>query len=171
MGNGAIILTFPDEPINLANNLQVTWGTRIGLTWDEGNQNGGTPVLDYTVLVSSVESGNLYIEKQVNSVGTAVTLLGHNLGVVYTYKVKSRNAFDFSVGYSNEVSILAATNPSQPDAPTTTVDGDYVRIDWSAPSENGSPITGYKVYIRQLDMIYTMDLVNCDGSTDSIRLS
>lgn len=49
MGNGAIILTYPDEPINLQNNLEVTWGTTIGLTWDEGVENGGTPVLDYTV--------------------------------------------------------------------------------------------------------------------------
>jgi hypothetical protein len=48
-GNGAIILTFPDEPINLANNLEVTWGTTIGLTWDEGVKSGGTPVLDYTI--------------------------------------------------------------------------------------------------------------------------
>jgi hypothetical protein len=35
VGNGALILTFPDEPINLVNNLEVTWGTTIGLTWDE----------------------------------------------------------------------------------------------------------------------------------------
>jgi hypothetical protein len=48
-GNGAIILTYPDEPLNLVNNLEVTWGTVIGLAWDEGIQSGGTPVLDYTV--------------------------------------------------------------------------------------------------------------------------
>jgi hypothetical protein len=36
-GNGAIILTFPDAPINLSENFQVTWGTRIGLMWNEGS--------------------------------------------------------------------------------------------------------------------------------------
>jgi hypothetical protein len=32
--------------------------------------------------------------------------------VTYTFRVKSRSAFDFSVAYSNEVSILAASNPA-----------------------------------------------------------
>ena len=48
-GNGAIILTFPDEPLNLIINPEITWGTVIGLSWDEGLSNGGTPVIDYTL--------------------------------------------------------------------------------------------------------------------------
>jgi hypothetical protein len=32
-GNGAIILTVPDAPINLANNQMVTTGSQIGLNW------------------------------------------------------------------------------------------------------------------------------------------
>jgi len=55
-----------------------------------------------------------YIERQVGVIGTSVTLKGFNLGITYTFKVKARNAFDFSVRYSNEVSVLAAKNPSQP---------------------------------------------------------
>ena len=72
-GNGAVVLTFPDEPINLANNLLITWGTTIGLTWDEGDKNGGTPVVDYTVMSLSSDSST-YIERQVGVVGTSVTL-------------------------------------------------------------------------------------------------
>lgn len=112
-GNGAIILTFPDEPINLANNLEVTWGSTIGLTWDEGDQNGGTPVVDYTVM-SLASGSDTYIERQVGVESTSITLEGFNLGTTYTFKVRARSAFDFSVGYSNEVSILAAMNPNQP---------------------------------------------------------
>jgi hypothetical protein len=74
-----------------------------------------------------------------------VTFDSFTLGTTYTFRVKSRNAFDFSVGYSNEISILAAMSPEQPSAPTTTVDGSNVVIDWAAPSDNGSPITGFKV--------------------------
>jgi hypothetical protein len=163
-GNGAVILTFPDEPINLSNNLLITWGTTIGLTWDEGDNNGGTPVIDYTVMSFSSDSST-YIERQVGIVGTSVTLTGFNLGITYTFKVKSRNAFDFSVGYSNEISVLAATNPSQPEPPITSINGMNVEIKWVAPSDNGSPITKYQVYIRKVDKItYAMDVLNCDGS-------
>ncbi len=146
-GNGAVILTFPDEPINLANNLLITWGTTIGLTWDEGDKNGGTPVVDYTVMSLSSDSST-YIERQVGVVGTSVTLKGFNLGITYTFKVKSRNTFDFSVGYSNEISVLAATNPSQPEPPVTTINNMNVDINWVAPSDNGSPITSFKILIR-----------------------
>jgi hypothetical protein len=107
-GNGAIILNHPDAPLNLQNNIEVTWGTTIGLEWDEGDTNsGGIPVLDYTIM-SKNSVTNTYAERQVGVEATSITLDGFNLGTVYTFKVKSRNALDFSLDYSNEVEILAA---------------------------------------------------------------
>ena len=49
-GNGAIILMIPDPPINLVNvPAPVTLATQIGLDWEAAPEDGGTPVLDYTV--------------------------------------------------------------------------------------------------------------------------
>jgi hypothetical protein len=48
-GNGAIIALVPDSPVNLANNLEVTSATVIGITWEEGASNGGASVIDYRV--------------------------------------------------------------------------------------------------------------------------
>lgn len=124
----------------------ITWGTTIGLTLDEGDKNGGTPVIDYTVMSLSYDSST-YIERQVGVVGTSITLKGFNLGITYTFKVKSRNAFDYSINYSNEVSILAATNPSQPEKLILSIDNMNVLIDWTYPNANGSPITSYKILI------------------------
>jgi hypothetical protein len=45
----AIILRKPDAPISLVNDLLVTFGTSIGLTWTPGPQNGGTVVKNYTL--------------------------------------------------------------------------------------------------------------------------
>ena len=56
-GNGAIIYNFPDSPINLKENTEITWGSRIGLSWEEGLSNGGTPVIDYTILTLSSDTG------------------------------------------------------------------------------------------------------------------
>jgi len=110
-GNGAVILTFPDHPINLQNNLEVTWGSTIGLTWDQGPNNGGKPVIDYSIFVFASNNDG-YILHQAGVKSTAATLEGFMLGVTYTFKVQSRTEFDFSVGFSNEVAILAAMNPS-----------------------------------------------------------
>lgn len=75
---------------------------------------------------------------------------GFILGTVYVFKVKARNAFDYSTGYSNEVTVLAAKRPEQPLMPVTSFDRDLntVSIDWEAPFDSGSPITYYTVEIR-----------------------
>lgn len=46
-GNGAIILTVTDPPVNLANVVTITSGSQIGLTWAPGVNVGGTPLIDY----------------------------------------------------------------------------------------------------------------------------
>jgi hypothetical protein len=49
VGNGAIILTNPDSPINLAETVAARTSSSITFTWSEGVENGGTTVLDYRV--------------------------------------------------------------------------------------------------------------------------
>lgn len=49
VGNGAFMITKPDAPVNLADNLPFTHKTQIALTWEDGAENGGTPVIDYRI--------------------------------------------------------------------------------------------------------------------------
>lgn len=49
-GNGAIILTYPDAPTDLANVPAVTNSEQVGLSWNEGAANGGSVVIDYKVI-------------------------------------------------------------------------------------------------------------------------
>ena len=39
----------PDAPVNLVNLPEVTNAFQVGLSWEEGAYNGGSPVIDYTV--------------------------------------------------------------------------------------------------------------------------
>jgi hypothetical protein len=47
---------------------------------------------------------------------------------------------------SNQLTAAPATVPSQPTLTATTAVDGRVTVTWSAPSSNGSPITGYKLY-------------------------
>lgn len=47
------------------------------------------------------------------------------------------------------------------------VNGDVV-IDWTAPLSNGTPITGYNIYIKQSDLVFSEELIDCDGSNSDI---
>jgi hypothetical protein len=49
MGNGAIILTNPDAPINVEETVASRSSSSITFTWQVGAANGGTPVIDYRV--------------------------------------------------------------------------------------------------------------------------
>ena len=70
-----------------------------------------------------------------------------SVGLTYKFKVVARNAFGLSAD-SAELAILAAQMPDKPLTPSTTIGGANVVIDWVAPHDGGSPITGYKIYIR-----------------------
>jgi hypothetical protein len=52
-GDGAVIVTVPDAPLNLAENVLMRGASQIGLTWTEGAHNGGTSVLDYSLWFDS----------------------------------------------------------------------------------------------------------------------
>ena len=41
--------SLPDSPINLANNAAVTTAGVVGLNWDDGAYDGGSPIIDYTI--------------------------------------------------------------------------------------------------------------------------
>ena len=49
VGNGALILTIPDAPLNLSNVPSITSGYQIGLIWTKGQAEGGTPVFEYRI--------------------------------------------------------------------------------------------------------------------------
>jgi hypothetical protein len=48
-GNGAIIITYPDPPMNLIENPILRTSSTITFSWTPGNSNGGSTVTDYRI--------------------------------------------------------------------------------------------------------------------------
>lgn len=48
-GNGAVIVTKPDKPINVAEIVAKRAASSISIMWTDGVSNGGKPVLDYRI--------------------------------------------------------------------------------------------------------------------------
>ena len=124
-------------------------------------------MLEYTVEMDD-NSDDIY-----DSVATGVTTLEHTEsglteGNSYRFRVQARNAVGFS-NYSVVFTIIAATVPSKPGAPTTylNVDSTKVVIDWSAPDTGGLSIDGYKVEIKTSTASFAKDLTDCDAETNS----
>lgn len=160
-GNGAVIYTYADAPVDLVEDVSARTASSITFSWTEGPSNGGNTVIDYRVSYDQATGtwtslANEHTEK-------VYTASGLSPGLTYSFKVEARNEFGFSE-YSDTVQILCAMHPETPDAPSTTVVGDSVVFEWAAPADNGTPITAYSVYIRQSDLTYIEDLTICDGS-------
>lgn len=93
--------------------------------------------------------------------------MGLTTGTIYKFKVQSRNEYGFSED-SDKVLILAAQIPDIPEAPTTTIVGPDVLIDWTAPNDRGNDILGYQIFIQQNDGDFSIDQTHCDGSEPDI---
>jgi hypothetical protein len=61
-------------------------------------------------------------------------------GTTYEFKVEAKNEYGYST-YSDTITLLAAYIPEIPTSVTTEIDGSQVKVLWSLPSDNGSPIT------------------------------
>jgi hypothetical protein len=161
-------LTKPDPPINLANNALLSSGDTISIFWSAGAMDGGTPVIDYTVSYDSGLGTSVYTVLASSVATLFYTKTGVTSGVSYIFTVQARNAFGLS-DYSTTLVVLAAQTPNQPAAPVTS---NYlttnIKISWTAPENNGSPIFAYQVLIRRADSAYALDTINCDGSDPDI---
>lgn len=99
---------------------------------------------------------------------TSYTVTGLTLGTSYEFTVEARNTNGYS-SVSSSLSLLHGLAPATPSAPTTTVSGANIVIDWSEPTINGASITSYTITIRQSDgTTYTEDATNCNGSNATI---
>jgi hypothetical protein len=58
---------------------------------------------------------------------------------------------------SAELEVTVGLVPDQPAPPVTTVVADKVLITWMAPINNGSPITSYRISIRQWDLNFSVN--------------
>jgi hypothetical protein len=95
----------PDSPVNLANVPVITTGYQIGLIWEDGAYDGGSPIIDYQ-LIYALESGS-YTEYASGITTQSLTVTGLTPGSTYNFQVRAQNLNGYS-DYSTLATILAA---------------------------------------------------------------
>lgn len=103
--------------MDLTNVPSITNANQVGLNWSPGIYNGGTRVIDYRL--SYKESTDTEYTIYADSIAyLPYTVTGLTAGVVYNFKVQSRNIVNYS-DFSDSIAVLAA---QVPDAPTSLSD-------------------------------------------------
>jgi hypothetical protein len=147
-GNGAIILTNPDPPTSLSNDVAITNSSVIRLTWVAPTVVGGTAVIDYCLSWDQGTGTYVVLASGITTLSfTTTTSLTYN--TYFNFKVESRNAFGFSTSFSNDVLILNAVPPTAPLAlanyAVITAAG-IVGLTWSPVAyDGGSPVIDYQI--------------------------
>jgi hypothetical protein len=102
-------------------------------------------VIDYRVTVVSTTGTYSVVTENLTSRNYVALLL--TLGEVYSFTVQSRNSHGYSL-YSEPFEILCAIKPGIPTGILTVNNNAQIDVSWTAPSENGSPITAYQIFIK-----------------------
>lgn len=143
-GNGGLITTSPDPPTALVEVYAERTRSSLGLAWTAPTFTGGDVILDYRVNYRE-KAGTWAILAQ-NVGQTSYTATNLAPGTTYEFNVEARNSYGYSTT-STGLELLCAFVPFAPLTVTTSNVGDQVEITWLEPVTNGSPITGYRVYV------------------------
>jgi len=123
----------PDAPTNV---VAVAGDGRATVSWTAPSANGG-PITSFSV--------NWSIGCCASSAGSPVTVTGLTNGTSYTFTVTAINSYGAgpASALSNAVTPTASTVPGAPTNVIATAGNGQATLSWTAPSANGSPITGY----------------------------
>src|SRR5207302_10674077 len=139
-----LLPTLPSAPQNLQ---AVAGDGQVTLTWDPPSDDGGAPILLYTIYRGTI-SGEESFLITVPLVTTYIDLTVSN-GVLYFYQVSATNAVGEGPR-SNEASATPnppATAPGAPQGLGATAGDATIALAWSPPgSDGGLPITNYRIY-------------------------
>jgi len=88
-------------------------------------------------------------------------------GVRVEIVVQAINLIGFSPDSITNNGAVLPMVPDTPAAPSTAILGNDVTINWAAPADGGSPITGYNVLIRQSDEVTYSSFSGCTSTAVS----
>ena len=114
--------------------------TSLRVSWTAPTNNG-TAITEYDVEYRKGTAA--WQAHSFDGTGTSTTIAGLTVGATYSVRVRAGNVFGESA-YSPSGSGVPNEPPGQPSAPTVTVaSGSSLSVSWTAPTNNGTAITGY----------------------------
>ena len=113
--------------------------------WAAPLSNGGSPVTGYTV--RAYRGPTLVKTVQAGPAAVGATVIGLANGSAHTFLVTARNAVGESVPSARSAGVVPRTVPSAPRISGVAAGRSAATVAWVAPSNGGSPITGYLVRI------------------------
>ena len=88
-------------------------------------------------------------------------------GTSYSFTVRAHNAHGWGPE-SPPFTIVAASVPMQPTAPSTSISNIYVKVSWVAPDNGSSAISAYKIFIADSTGTFSQEVTYCNGAAEPV---
>lgn len=144
--------------------------TSITLSWlplTGAVPTGYSPIIGYDIYMDS-GSGFGSVIQTATSTSSVSILATITSSTTYTFKIIPRNIFG-SGPSSSLFSIVAADLPDQPVPPVLSQNGTVLKISFSTPLSNGSPVSSFMIkFLNKTDNSYYEYKAYCNGSSSIV---
>ena len=130
------VICYSSEPSSVS---AIAGNTSASVSWSVPVSDGGGAITGYT---ATLNPGNLTCN--VDASGRSCVFNGLVNGNTYTVTVAAQNSVGSGIP-SAEITVVPATTPSVPGAPSAVASDGAATVTWAAPSNGGSVITSYVV--------------------------
>ena len=147
-GSGHVLVsdTNNDRIIALANAPTAQGRNRsASVSWSASARNGGSRITGYVVTATPMGTGRS-VTASFSSSATSGVIFGLKNGRAYTFSVAAKNrSVTGPRSLTSNLVVPSSGAPDAPAAPKTTAGDGQIKVAWSAPDAQGSPITSYVI--------------------------
>jgi hypothetical protein len=150
LSNAVTPATVPGAPMGVG----ASSGNRSAtVSWTAPISNG-SPITGYTVYRVNPDT-SLTRVASVSGTALSTTVRGLTNGQSYRFKVSASNDGGDGPPSAASHAVIPAGVPGAPTNVTARAGHGQAMVNWMAPSSNGSPITGYNVYVSDGSILHT----------------
>ncbi len=170
--SGVTIQTEPQAPASGPTvSTYNEYGATVSFSAISGSAAGSATVTNYELSWNNGTSGvGLTWSTYTNTLSNSIVVAGFTSGESYQFKYRAQNIHGWG-DYSSILTVVAMSEPSTPDAVTTSLDGTGVRFTWTEPYTGGTGvvITEYHLLIQKADTTWADYNSTCDGTDTTIK--
>ena len=138
--NAVVPLTVPDAPVI---GTATGGNTEASVSFSPPDTSGGATITSYTV--TAADSTNPPGGQTQSGSTSPITVSGLTNGDSYTFTVTATNSVGTGAASAASNAVVPDSVPATPAAPTATAGDQSATVDWIAPNDGGSDITGYVI--------------------------
>ena len=133
--------TVPGSPTNVT---ATPGNSQAAVTWT-APANGGSPITSYTITPYIGNTAQTATTITGSPPATSATINNLTNGTAYTFTVTAINAIGTGLPSVASNAVTPAASPTAPTSVTATAGNAQATVNWTAPSDGGSPITTYTI--------------------------